>query len=134
MFVETGGKYIGNPGGSLDATDLKGNIYWSYKFGRLGWGIPMVDNQNNVYVFGSDIAEFINANFLYCIKPDGKIKWRYPLDYFNRHYCPTMDYNGNITFYSRLSWQQNDSLYGAITSLDYNGNLRWTDSLNNDRY
>jgi outer membrane protein assembly factor BamB len=82
MFVETGGKYIGTAGGSLDATDLKGNVYWSYKFGRIGWGIPVVDNQNNVYVFGADTT----GNFLYCFKPDGKIKWKYPMDYFHRDY------------------------------------------------
>jgi hypothetical protein len=40
-----------------------------------------------------------------------------------------MDHNGNITFYSPY-WEKSGNYYGAITSLDYNGNLRWTDTLN----
>jgi len=126
MFVETG-EYIGSPGGSLNATDLKGNVYWSYKFGRIGWGIPMVDIQNNVYVFGSDTTNIYTSNYLYCIRPDGKLKWKYPMDFFNMHYCPTMDYNGNITFFS--PYNENGNLYAAITSLDYNGKVRWIDTL-----
>ena len=128
MFVETGGKYIGDPDGTLDATDLKGNIYWSYKFGRLGWGIPMVDNQNNVYVFGTDSANLRTTNHLYCIRPDGKLKWKYSMDFFNMDYCPTMDYNGNIAFFSPYR-DNNNNLYAAITSLDFNGNVRWIDTL-----
>jgi outer membrane protein assembly factor BamB len=129
MFVETG-EYIGSQGGSLNATDLKGNVYWSYKFAYLGWGIPMVDNQNNVYVFGTDTYDPLY--YLYCIRPDGTLKWRYPMDFFNKHYCPTMDYNGNITFFS--PYRENGNVYAAITSLDYNGKVRWIDTLNAKDY
>jgi hypothetical protein len=113
--------------GAINATDLQGNIYWSFKFAQMSIGIPMVDNQNNVYVFGTD-SSWSLKNYLYCIKPDGTLKWKYPMQFLNRYYCPTIDHNGNISFLS--PYWKNGNYYGAITSLDYNGNLRWTDTLN----
>ena len=67
IFFYTGG-YLTTPG-SLNAADLNGNIHWSYDFAVLNWGIPLVDNQNKVYLFGTDS---LWTYYLYCIKPNGE--------------------------------------------------------------
>ena len=38
--------------GALKSTDLEGNINWSFNPGIINSGLPLIDNQNNVYVLG----------------------------------------------------------------------------------
>jgi hypothetical protein len=127
IFAVTGGPFNQNLPGALKASDLKGNVYWSYPFGGLSWGIPLVDNQNNIYVFGCDTLWY-GINYLYCIKPNGTLKWKYPMHYLHNDYAPTMDHNGNITFSSPF-WDSTGNLAGAIVSITYEGKLRWIDTL-----
>lgn len=54
IFAITGGPNGQILPGALTASDLNGNIYWSFNLGGISWGIPLVDNQNNIYFFGSD--------------------------------------------------------------------------------
>jgi hypothetical protein len=131
IFAETGSPNLHGPG-ELAASDLKGNIYWTYKFGVVNWGIPLVDNQNNIYLYGADTISEQNK-YLFCIKPDGSLKWKYPMQNFMDWNAPTMDHNGNITFLTSF-WDTTGYMMGSIVSLDYNGNLRWIDTLRENWY
>jgi hypothetical protein len=128
IYSITGGPIDQSLPGSLTASDLKGNAYWSYPFGGLSWGIPLVDNQNNIYVLGYDTLW--GMGYLYCINPEGTLKWRYPVNYFDEWNAPTMDHNGNIIFYSYAI--VNTNTIGSIISLDHNGNKRWVTTLEGD--
>jgi len=120
IFYLTGGNSL-NPG-SLQAANLDGELYWSYEFANNNWGTVLVDNQNKCYVFGTDSIAPGNR-YLYCIKPDGTMDWRYKIPGYNSFSSPTMDKNGNIIFHTVL-WY--DSLWhNSIVSLDYYGNLNW---------
>ena len=125
IFATTGG-VISNSG-SLAALNLDGNLLWTCSFPHHNSGVPLVDNQNKIYVFGADS----NYNYyLYCIKPNGTMDWRYPVEAIEDGSSPTMDINGNIVFFSPISIGQ--AYKGQIVSLDHNGNKRWSTTLDGD--
>jgi len=119
-FTSGGPPQTGNSG-SINAADLNGNLYWSYNFDEINWGIPMVDNQNRIYVFGKD--SITRENFLYCFNPNGSISWKYPVLHYLPYAAPTIDRTGNIILNARkiINAEQRD----AIISLDYHGNENW---------
>ncbi|MCK6620230.1 MAG: T9SS type A sorting domain-containing protein [Calditrichia bacterium] len=120
MFFKTGGFY--QQPGNISASDLQGNVYWSHHFAMQNWGIPLVDNSNKLYVFGSDSIN-PNACFLYCFNPDGTVNWRYQVSYFLNHAAPTIDKNGNILLNARKIINSEER--NCIISLDYYGNENW---------
>ncbi len=127
IFTVTGGPMNQSLSGAMTATDLYGNVYWSYNLGGVGWGLPVVDNQNNVYFYGADTL-FGWTSYLYCLKSDGTLKWKYPTRSFEEYNAPTIDHNGNIIFMAN-SYNSKSAL---IVSLDYGGNTRWVDTLQED--
>ena len=85
-------------------------------------GAPLVDNQNKIYVFGTDSIASQNY-YINCIKPDGTLDWRYKIPGYRNDSSPTMDKKGNIIFHTILLY---DTVWhNSIVSLDYNGNLNW---------
>lgn len=124
IFYFTGGGDLYDAG-AINAALLDGSLLWSYEFATHNLGTPLVDNSNRIYVFGRDTSP-PNNNFLYCIGPDGLLKWKYPADYgYDDYDSPTIDNNGNIIFHSRPS-------QSFIVSLDYNGNENWVTQLPGD--
>jgi outer membrane protein assembly factor BamB len=121
IFYYTGPGLYPYPG-SLNAATLNGDLLWSYDFATNNQGAPLVDNQNKIYVFGTDSIAPLNK-YIYCINPDGTLAWRYKIPGYHDESAPTMDKNGNIIFQTFL---EADSIwYNAIASLDYYGNLNW---------
>jgi len=120
MFFKTGG--LSEQPGNINASDLQGNIYWTHHFAFHNWGIPLVDNSNKVYVFGSDSINPANR-FLYCFNPDGTVNWQYQLSGFLDHAAPTIDKNGNILLNARKIINSEER--NCIISLDYYGNENW---------
>lgn len=115
--------------GSLKSTDLDGNINWSFNAGGyMNWGLPTIDNQNNVYVIGGDTILY--KRYLYALTSAGQIKWKYEILHANQYCSPTIDINGNIIFaaYILRSGEQKS----VIISLDYNGNENWKTILDFD--
>jgi outer membrane protein assembly factor BamB len=128
VYYFTGGGDISNAG-SLKAANLNGDEFWSYDFATHNLGTPLIDNSNNIYVFGTDSVFFENF-FLYCIKGDGSMKWKYRIDYYEYYSSPTIDNNGNIVFHAvENTPPQGENL---IVSLDYNGNENWKTTLPGD--
>ncbi|HMN17878.1 MAG TPA: T9SS type A sorting domain-containing protein [Ignavibacteriaceae bacterium] len=108
--------------GNLKSTDLEGNVNWSFNPGIINWGLPLIDNQNNVYVLGRDTT--LEQNFLFAISPSGLLNWKYQIQGFNQVTAPTIDKHGNIIFPAFVD--RNGEEKSAIISLDYNGNENWT--------
>jgi hypothetical protein len=117
--------------GSLKSTDLDGNINWSFNAGGyMNWGLPTIDNQNNVYIIGGDTILY--KRYLYAINSAGEIKWQYEILHANQYSAPTIDKNGNIIFAAYIF--KDGEQYNSIISLDYNGQENWITILdfNND--
>jgi hypothetical protein len=128
LYFITGRIMTGEPG-ALNAADLDGNILWKYDLGIVSWGIPLIDNQNKIYIYGQD-SLFGNA-YLYSFNPSGTLNWKYVSNTLYSHLAPTMDRNGNIILFSH---KLIDSLYVAhIVSLNYNGNENWSYKFDGDR-
>jgi outer membrane protein assembly factor BamB len=127
-FYFTGGGDNSNPG-ALNAANLNGDVLWSYEFATHNLGAPLVDNSNKIYVFGTDSVAARNC-FIYCIKPDGTMDWRYKVDDYERYSAPTIDKNGNIIFHA-ISYGNPES-ENFIVSLDYFGNENWKTVLPGD--
>lgn len=113
--------------GNLSAIDLSGNILWTYSFPYHNAGIPLVDNQNKIYVFGADTTK---QCFLYCLKPNGTVDWKYSVPSIYEGYTPTMNQNGNIVFFNERT--VDNIKYGVIISLDYSGHEKWVTPLDGD--
>jgi hypothetical protein len=129
IYVITGGPMGQELPGTLTAAGLEGKIYWTFPLGGVRWGIPLVDNQNNIYFFGSDTL-WANQDYLYCLKPDGTLRWKYRVNFTEDGYSPSMDKDGNIVIFNTAYI---DSVQrGIIVSLDYNGHTRWTAVLPGD--
>ena len=117
--------YIPGIGISIFAVDLETHLLkWSFGNARFQTA-PMVDNYGNVYL--TTKSDSVNNGLIsvFCLKPDGKVKWSYNLgwssDIFRFILEGTIDKEGN--YYFAL-----DNLY----SFDYNGRLRWKVSLENN--
>jgi outer membrane protein assembly factor BamB len=108
--------------GALIALLLDGEILWSFSLGNNS-GIPIVDNINRVYLYGSQSG----SRYLFCINPDGSENWKFPFststEYFENYSSPTIDGYGNIIFQTSTD----DS--GYVYSVDYYGNLNWKTTL-----
>ncbi len=129
LFFTSGGPMTSGRPGAINAADLNGDIYWTYNFAGNNWGIPLVDNQNNVYVFGTD-SIYQGNYFLYCIKPDGQLKWRYQCEGFFDNSAPAIDKNGNIILCTRKVI--NGQVKDCLISLDYQGNENWVTPFEGD--
>lgn len=125
LFFYTGGTNL--LPGALIASDINGNIYWSYDFEILNWGIPLIDNANNIYVFGSDSQ---STSYLNRIKSNGELDWRYQVIAFQDYAAPTIDRNGNIIFNARKIINGEEK--NCIISLDYYGNENWVTTFEDD--
>jgi hypothetical protein len=108
--------------GALKSSDLEGNINWSFNPGIINWGLPLIDNQNNIYVLGRDTL--LGENFLFAVSPSGNLKWKYGIKGYNKLTAPTIDKNGNVLFHAFVNG--NREYQTAIISLDYFGNENWT--------
>ena len=122
IYFTTGGSSSGEMPGAINAADLNGNIYWTYNFARSNWGVPLVDNQNKIYVFGKDSIPQGNY-YLNCIKPNGTLDWHYGVHSFEGRSSPTIDEDGNIIIIARKIINSEER--NCIISLDYYGNENW---------
>jgi hypothetical protein len=129
IYFTTGGPITsGNPG-AIDAANLQGNTIWSYSFAGNNWGVPLVDNLNKIYVFGTD-SNTTQNRYLNCFNPDGTIDWRYQVKYFSEQSAPTIDKDGNIILNARVIINSEER--NAIISLDYYGNENWVTPFEGD--
>jgi outer membrane protein assembly factor BamB len=128
IFYFTGGGNLYDSG-AVNAASLNGTLLWSYKFATHNLGTPLVDNSNNVYVFGTD-TNTSNLNYLYCIKANGNLKWRYRIHSTKDYSSPTIDRNGNIIFHA-ISDATPEGV-NIIVSLDHDGSENWTTILPGD--
>ena len=108
---------------------MESNIYWSHHFAFHNWGIPLVDNNNKIYVFGSDSVNQ-NDRFLFCFNLDGSIDWSYPVSVFLDYTAQTIDRNGNVILNARKII--NGEERNCIISLDYYGNENWVTPFEGD--
>lgn len=111
--------YIAGRDSNFYALGLDGNIKWIY-LSEETWSVPLIDNSGNIY-----ITPIASPAQIHCIKPNGELKWIYflPLNPSSIWYSgPTIDSNGNIYF----SHEVPQYSCTGITSIDYDGNFRWT--------
>ena len=114
--------YIPGIGPSLFAVDLETHLLkWSFGQSRYQ-SIPTVNSEGDIYLLAKSDTVNSGKTSLYCLYPDGTIKWSFIHQQFiNAVFLEgTLDKYGNFYFAS-------DTLF----SLDYNGKLRWKLSLNN---
>ncbi|RKY98905.1 MAG: hypothetical protein DRQ13_03065 [Ignavibacteriae bacterium] len=111
--------YVGGRDSNFYALNLDGSVKWEYTSQKT-WSVPFIDNDGNIY-----ITPIASPAQVHCIKPNGELKWIYilPLNPSSIWYSgPTIDSNGNIYF----SHEVPQYSCNAITSIDYDGNFRWT--------
>jgi len=106
----------------LNAIDTLGNLLWKNKFNNLPLSMPLVDNGGNIYVFGRDT---LNNYALFSFYSDGSHRWSYPVRAHFSFSAPTIDFEGNIIFYSLEYDYDLGKEISVIYSLDYYGNLNW---------
>jgi len=111
--------YIPGISNSLYSFDINTQtINWFFGDGTL-YAAPIVDNEGNIYIQSKDLNYNNGKNTLFCLKPDGGIKWAYS------HNNPQMDIaylyaEGTIDKYGN-SYFAFDTLY----SVSYDGKLNW---------
>ncbi len=116
VFSTNGDSFFYLTPGAINSASLEGEILWNSDLPGNNNGVPLVDNANRIYVYGTDNQ---TNTFLYCFNSNGTVNWKYPLDLRENYSSPTIDGNGNIIFQSSTI----DS--GYIISVDYDGNLNW---------
>jgi len=109
--------YISGKDSSLYALNLDGSIKWIYPSEEIRM-VPMVDNSGNIY-----ITPRTSPAQLHSIYPNGEVKWIFLLKPFGPRAwsSPTIDKDGNIYFTFAADFYNT-----GISSVDYNGNFRWT--------
>lgn len=124
IYCLSGYQFSPSQKGYLNAIDLQGNVLWSYAFQAHYSSIPLVDNQNKVYVFGKDST---SQKYLFCIKPDGTLDWKHSVNSNLDNFSPSMDKHGNIVFYTSKVIDGVDKI--VMLKLDYYGNEKWSTPL-----
>jgi Secretion system C-terminal sorting domain/PQQ-like domain len=112
--------YVGAADSNFYALNQDGSIKWIYSCNKVTI-TPLVDNEGNIYF----IPDVSGVTEVHCVKPDGTSKWIYiTTEYLgaDQSYGITMNANGNIYYSHKLL----NPTRAGITSLDYNGNYRWT--------
>lgn len=112
--------YIPGKGPSILAFDLiTKSMKWKFGNSKLRCA-PTIDNEGNIY-FVSWIDSINAGNFsVFCLKPDGSIKWNYDLG-FPGNYSNSFFYlEGTIDRFGNYSFASN-----VLYSFDYDGKLRW---------
>lgn len=115
--------YIGGNNPTLIAIAVEtGGTKWTFGEFKDTSG-PLVDSEGNIYITTKDMS-YSPVPGMYCLHPDKTIKWFYPhfqnFSLSANHSLPAMDINGNLYF-------AGDTLY----SLNYKGELRWKNALDN---
>jgi len=110
--------YIAGRDSNLFALNLDGSLKWKFSCGKI-MRAPIIDYDGNIYFSSTDWPQY-----LYSLKPDGSIRWQYPLRLGTYIYSiPTIDKDGNLYAIDR------DSVccpfYWLLFSLNYYGELRW---------
>src|SRR5690606_33209249 len=98
IFFITGGFNL-RPG-AINAADLNGNIHWSYNFTTTNWGIPLVDNSNRVYLFGTGPDD--DGHHFFSFNSNGTLNWKYPINAYSDFASATIDKEGNLIFVATL--------------------------------
>lgn len=103
--------------------DLDGNEIWSRAFFSLVEYKPTLDNENNIYVVGTDTAN-TPTDKLFSFDNEGNLRWEFITEGLSHKGPPTIDSDGNIIFLAGKYY--NDDLRYAIYSVDYKGNENWS--------
>ncbi|RJP58697.1 MAG: PQQ-binding-like beta-propeller repeat protein [Melioribacteraceae bacterium] len=122
LYVNTGIINQPNMYNYLNAIDTLGNLIWRKKFNNLPFEVPLVDNEGNIYVLGRDTLDNYS---LFSFYTDGSLRWSYPVRTHFNFSAPTIDFEGNIIFYSLEYDFEIGKDISVILSLDYSGNLNW---------
>ena len=112
--------YIAGLDSNFYAVSNNGILQWKLSLEAVLGSMPVVDNQGNIFI--TPIQNLLpDSLYLYCINPDGVIKWRVPYsknsDYWAQYCDLTIDKNGFI-YIANNSCDQ-------IISFDYMGQTRW---------
>ncbi|WKZ70289.1 MAG: PQQ-binding-like beta-propeller repeat protein [Melioribacteraceae bacterium] len=108
--------------------DLEGNIIWEKEARYSSEGMPIVDNENNIYIIGADSSRVI-ISFL---GASGEKRWVYKYQKFTRYHTPAIDKYGNIIY---ADWVVLDGkTYTSINSLNNDGDLNWSYVIDHDTW
>ena len=120
------GKTLYIPGKSISLYSFNiqsQSINWSFGTKTL-YAAPIVDDEGNIYVQSASMDFNNGENSLFCLKPDGSVKWSFAhnnpqMDQSYGYAEGTIDRLGNIYF-----------AFDTLYSLNYFGQLNWKIPLN----
>lgn len=106
--------YIAGKDSNLFALNLDGTLKWKFSVIETDKA-PIIDSKGNIY--------FDSGYNLYCLKPDGSVRWIFNDFVMGSYSTPTIDKNGNI--YAIAFELTQTGIYILLISVDYDGNFRW---------
>ncbi len=106
--------YIAGRDSNLFALNLDGTLKW--KFSIVGTDkAPLIDSNGYIY--------FDSGYNLYCLFPDGSVRWIFDDFVMGSYSMPTINQNGNIYAIAFELTQTGVDI--LLISIDYDGNFRW---------
>jgi len=99
---------------TLFAINTDGTIKWVFDNGGEVRHTPLIDSEGHIYINAQNVTDTLKRGFT-SLNEDGTVKYIYKNSTGNMWNSPTLDKEGNIYFSE-----------GLITSLDYDGNFRWS--------
>ncbi len=106
--------YIAGFYNNLYAINLDGTLKWKFTI-PLSDKAPLVDSEGNIY--------FDSGYNLYCLFPNGSVKWIFNDFVMGSHSMPTIDKDGNIYAVGYELTQQ--GIEASLIAIDYNGHFKW---------
>ena len=131
IFLSPDGKTLYTKGKetAVIAVSTKSQVI-KWNFGDLVNGIfstpPIIDSYGNVYVNSATDSLNEGKSTIYCLTPNGKVKWFIDREEIELGWLPTIDKNGNLYFQN----EKNEKLY----KVDFDGNIIWTKSVGNSQF
>lgn len=106
--------YIAGRDSNLFAINLDGTLKWKFSVIETDKA-PLIDANGNIY--------FDSGYNLYCLFPNGIIKWIFDDFVMGSYSMPAIDKNGNI--YAIGFQLTSQGVEKLLISIDYNGELNW---------
>ncbi|WKZ69062.1 MAG: T9SS type A sorting domain-containing protein [Melioribacteraceae bacterium] len=125
LFFHTGAMYKPNSTNYIYSTDKEGNLNWRMGFSNSNYGEIAIDNSDNLYFYAS-IPGSPSPQYLYSLNKSGSINWKFQVYVYNSYSAPTILFNGDIVFFTRLIDRN------LIISLNQNGETNWEYELDPD--
>ncbi|WKZ68774.1 MAG: T9SS type A sorting domain-containing protein [Melioribacteraceae bacterium] len=132
IYFSTGKLFRPDEPSDFYCTDLEGNVLWKVNSLSPNYEHPAIDNEGNVYFFGTDSVQ-ANVQYLLSYSSNGQLNWKYNvISGFGQYSAASITKSGDIVFPAIK--KENGVNFHEIISLNKVGEENWIYIIEHEGY